>query len=224
MRTTLLLSILCILAIRFDAAAQQPSDSQKIILTYPVNGDTFTVGDTITVQWVCIDNIIAVDIRLSPDSRKTWILLNGSSIGYMDTGSWGHYKWVIPEKIRANPPDTTEFTLADNPNCFLRVENYSPHDKTEISVSPKPVTILARSGVIVPNRHAVQTPAFNLQAMLSQRASSMDGNATVRFFDVRGRAINLNRGIASGLIFGVFPSNEARLKSETEKAAFVRQR
>jgi hypothetical protein len=142
----------------------------------------------------------------------------------MDTGSWGHYKWVIPEKIRANPPDTTEFTLAGNSNCFLRAENYSPQDKTEISVSPRPVTILARSGVIAPNRHAVQTPAFNLQAMLSQRAFSMDQNATIRLFDVRGRAISASKGIASGLIFGVFSSGGAFSISETGKATYVRQR
>jgi hypothetical protein len=218
MRIALLL-VCCVLAFRIDAAAPQPSDSQKIILTSPNDGDTLTVGDTVTVQWVCIDDIMYVDIRLSPDGGKTWILLNDESIGYNNPVSWQHFKWCIPETISSK---SEEFSLAGNASCLFRVENYSPKDRTEISINAKPLTIRASSGVIVTNRHTVKAPAFNLQGMLSQRSSSLDGNTSIRLFDARGRVIHTGGGMASGLTFGVF-HDEARPISGAQKAAFVRQ-
>jgi hypothetical protein len=222
MRTALLV-VCCVLFCGLDAQTPQPNDSQKIILTSLNNGDTLMVGDTVTVQWECIDNIISVDIRFSPDRGKTWILLNGSSIGYMDTKSWGHYKWVVPEKIKENPPNTNEFDLVGNSNCLIRVENYSPKDPTEISASAKPLTIIARNGVIIPGRHTAQAPAFNLSAMLSRSASAIEGNASIRFFDARGRVITSSKGMASGLIVGVYHEKAWQIRG-ARKAAYVRQR
>jgi hypothetical protein len=218
MRTALLLAC-CVIAFKIDAATPQPSDSQKIILTSPNDGDTLTVGDTVTVQWVCIDDIMYVDIRLSPDGGKTWILINDESIGYNNPVSWQHFKWCIPETIASK---TDEFSLAGNETCLFRVENYSPMDRTEISINAKPLTIRASSGVKVPGRHTVKAPAFNLHRMLSQKSPSLEGNAPIRLFDARGRAIHSGRGMASGLIFGVF-LDEVRPISGAQKAAYVRQ-
>lgn len=222
MRTALFV-ICCVLAYGLNAQTPQPSDSQKIILTSLNNGDTLRVGDTVTVQWECIDDVVSVDIRFSPDGGKTWILINGSSIGYMDTKSWSHWKWVVPEKIKENPPGSNEFELVGNNNCFFRVESYSPKDPTEISASPKPVTILASSGVIIPNGRAQRAPAFNFSEMISRNASTLDGNASVRFFDARGRIIFQGRGLASGLILGIY-LDRARQVPGTQKAVYLRQR
>jgi hypothetical protein len=223
MRLALMLTACCVLALRFDAAAQVPIDSQKIILTYPDNGETFHVGDTITVQWICIDsdNIIAVDIRMSPDNGKTWILLNGTSIKYYDATSWYHYKWVIPDSIKENSPGTTEFELAGTHSCLIRVENYSPQDQTEISVSSKPIIILARSGAVLPFRPVDRKPTFSVRDALSPQTSALWGNTSVRFFDTRGRAISTGKGSAAGLFIGVIPG-ETHAVRETGKSMYLR--
>jgi hypothetical protein len=220
MRTALFL-VCCVLAFRLDAATPQPSDSQKIILTYPNNGETFRVNDTVTVKWLCLDDIMFVDIRLSPDGGKTWILLNAESIAYYDTARWSHFKWVIPEKIKdKTKPNASEFTLAGNNECLFRVENYSPNDRTEISISAKPMIILARSGVIVLDRCAARKPVFNLNAILSRSSFMVDGYSSVRFFDTRGRANFVSKGMSSGLIVGVI-SNGALPIQGAQKAAYV---
>ena len=218
---TVFFCMCCICVLKLGAATPQPNDSQQIIITSLNNGDTLRVGQTALIQWVCIDNIVAVDIRLSPDLGKTWILLNGSSIGYMDTASWGHYKWTVKDKIKANAPDTTTFTLTGNHSCLFRVENYSPASKAEISVCAKPVTIIAGNGIIVSGGHAAGKPDFNIRTMLSQSTSLFRGPVAVRFFDSRGRAISVSKATASGLIFGV-SSSEARPIHETGKAVFMR--
>jgi len=223
MRIALFLFTCCVFAFKLHAATPTPSDSQKIILTDLNNGDTLKIGDTVNVQWVCIDNIIYVDIRLSPDKGKTWILLNGQSIAYYDTAQWQHFKWVIPERIRKSNQDTTRFLLAGNHDCLFRVENYSPKDKSEISVSAQPVTILAGSGIIRAGRRARQLTAFNINTFLSHGEFPTEGHASVRLFDARGRSVFASNAKASGLVVGVL-SNEAHSVSEARKAAFMRRR
>jgi len=188
--------IWCVLAFRPCAAAPQPSDSQQIILTSLNNGDTLRVGETVSIEWVCIDAIVSLDISLSPDFGKTWILLNGSTIMQGDM-SWGHYKWVVPEKIKINSPDTT-FELAGNSRCLFRVE--SPTDKRKNSISAKPVTILTASGIIVTR---LQPAAFGMNAPLLRGPLSAESRGAVRFFDARGRTIVAHTVTASGLLIGV---------------------
>ena len=200
MRTSLFF-ICCALAFRLDAAIPQPSDSQKIILTYPNSGESFTVGDTVSVKWVCIDDIMFVDIYLSANKGKTWILLNAESISYEDTARWRHFKWRIPAKITSKPG--VEFSLADNHDCLFRVESYSPKDKSEISASAKPVTILAGSGVINANDQAKPTAPFIFNKMLSggfTPESFLNGLASIKLFDLRGKVLLIGKRTAPGLI------------------------
>jgi hypothetical protein len=183
------------------AATPQPSDSQKIVLTHPNYGESFTVGDTVSIQWVCIDDIMYVDIFLSADQGKTWILLNGQSIAYNDTARWGHFKWRIPAKITSKQGVT--FSLADNHECLFRVENYSPNDKSEISASAQPMTILAGSGIINANDRGKRTTSFNFNTMLAGSftpASFLKGRASRKLFDLRGKALLVGKSTAPGLI------------------------
>jgi len=141
---------------RYEARCGDPAAQRfkKDHFNLSNNGETFKVGDTVTVKWLCIDDIMYVDIRLSPDRGKTWILLNAQSIAYNDAARWSHFKWVIPEKIKdKTKPNACEFALAGNSDCLFRVENYSPNDSTEISMSEKPLTILPCSGAIGRDRH-----------------------------------------------------------------------
>ena len=90
MRTALIL-LCCACAFSLDAATPQPDDSHKIILIAPADGDTLYVGDTVSIDWVCIDDVMYVDIFISPDAGKTWIRLNDESVPYNDAVRWPHF-------------------------------------------------------------------------------------------------------------------------------------
>jgi hypothetical protein len=213
MRTCFL--VLCALAVSLEAATPVPNDSQKIILTYPNNGETFHVGDTLSVDWVCVNAIVYVDILFSPDNGKTWMFMNGSSISYDDSVSWRHFKWIIPEEII--PPPTgmisDTFVLSGDHDCLIRVENYSPADKSYISISAKPITILAANAVIpgIGRAHRTHTP--NFKAILAGRAGSstlLEGGGSVRFFDARGKPLSAGKRPVSGIVFCVLSGDKSQ--------------
>ena len=218
MRTALLL-FCCVCAMNLDAAAPQPNDSQKIILTAPHDGDTLFVGDTVSIDWVCIDDVMYVDVYISPDAGKTWIRLNNESIPYNDAARWTHYQWRIPETIDS---EGDEFTLADNSKCLFRAENYSPQDNSEISINKQTLTIRAASSVKRTNhRSPGYTPAFTVREMLKQYQSPVAGNAVIRFFDAQGKQIQSREGMPSRLIFGVLRDDNGALLN-ARKAASLR--
>jgi hypothetical protein len=118
-------------------------DNSEIVLLTPKGGETFHVGDTLKVTWkiqgLGLTDINAVDVELSPDNGKTWgLFLNVSSI-FPNTSQWENFSWKIPDTFDFVG---TKISLANDSQCLLRVEQYSPSNPNQISVTRTPFTIL----------------------------------------------------------------------------------
>jgi hypothetical protein len=191
-----------------SVAASTPNDSQKILLTYPNNGESFHVGDTVTVQWNCTTDIPAVDIEFSPDTGKTWIFVNLSSIMYDDAVSWRHYQWIIPDTISsamAGMPGQ-DFPLAGNSACYIRVEQYAPTSPSQISVCAKALTILKRKNGVIRNPISSVNHSAGLRSPVSVTLGGQVRSRTAPFrqFDMRGKTISGTRPVPAGLILNVY--------------------
>jgi hypothetical protein len=206
--------VICALVVGLEAATPVPNDSQKIILTYPDSG-TFKVGDTLNVDWVCVNTILYVDILLSPDNGKTWMYISGSSIWYEDSVSWCHFKWIIPAEIIPPPIGMTSdtFVLSGDRNCLVRVQDYSPADSSYISTSAKPITVLPENAAIRSLSRAKRTPTPNFQAILAGRgvsSSLLEKGGSAKFFDARGEPLAAGNQPASRIVFCVQSSEKAQ--------------
>jgi hypothetical protein len=185
-----------------------PSDSQKIILTAPKSGDTLFVNDSVTVKWETIDDIISVDVLVSPNKGKNWLRLNSVSIPYYNTAQWSNFKWRIPEKITI---DSHEFSLVDNASILFRVESYSPKNSSEISVNALPVIIKTRSEAVLPGENFRQF-SQNQQVNLVNH-----GNFKVLHIDCNGRVIGSLQRSSSGLIFELISDRSANYSTLQKK-------
>lgn len=192
MYTTLLLLSCNLLLTATPSISPAPSDSQKIILTSPKSGDTLYVNDSVTVKWETIDDIISVDVLISPNKGKNWLRLNSVSIPYYNTAQWSNFKWYIPEKITI---DSHEFSLVDNASVLFRAESYSPKNSSEISVNASPVVIKTKSASVQPGRDFKKISQNQQSNLVSQ------GNLRVLNINCSGRVIGPQQQSSSGLIF-----------------------
>jgi hypothetical protein len=201
MYTTLFLLSCNLLLTATPIVSSAPSDSQKIILTAPKSGDTLFVNDSVTVKWETVDDIISVDVLISPNKGKNWLRLNSVSIPYYNTAQWSNFKWRLPEKITI---DSHEFSLVDNASVLFRAESYSPKNSSEISINSSPVIIKMKSEAVIPGenfRKVSQNQHFNL---VSQ------GNIKVLHIDCYGRVIGSLQQSSSGLIFEKISNQSAK--------------
>lgn len=103
-------------------------DSVSIRLTHPLGGESFKVGDTLYFSWTVKgdvpDPVYAVDVRISPDSGKTWGFLKSSSIT-SDSPNWGRFPWIVRDSIVIQGNKTN---IVGNPGVCFRVEQYSSTD------------------------------------------------------------------------------------------------
>lgn len=211
MFTTLLLLSCNLLVTATPTISPSPSDSQKIILTSPKDGDTLFVDDSVTVKWETIDDIISVDVSVSPNKGKTWLRLNSVSIPYYNTAQWSNFKWRIPEKITI---ESHEYSLVDNASVLFRAESYSPKNSTEISTNASPVVIKTKSAAVQPGRD------FRKISQSQQVSLGSQGNIKVLRFDCNGRVIGSFQQSSSGLIFKVI-SDPSDRSSRSQRAEVI---
>lgn len=98
-----------------------PQNGENIEVTYPIGGETFYIGDTITITFkVNADSIEGVLPRISIDSGKSWPEITVEQI--TPPGSGGQhipYIWTIGEEIgEVDYKDT-------NPVCIIKIQNYN---------------------------------------------------------------------------------------------------
>lgn len=79
-------------------------------------GQTYSVGQTVTIGWSAGSDVGDVVIEVTPNEGENWLLVNGeSSIGRND-GNWGAYEWVIPGEI--------DGVSLVSPSVQLRITDY----------------------------------------------------------------------------------------------------
>lgn len=193
------------------ATAPSPSDSQKIIITSPKDGETLFVNDTVTVKWETVDDIVSVDVLISPNKGKSWLRLNNVSIPYYNTAQWSNFKWRIPETITI---ESHEFSLVNNTTVLFRTESYSPKNNSEISTNASPLSIKSRSEAVIPRRD-FRKISQDQQVMLAN-----EGKLQVLRFDCNGRAIGQLQQSSSGLIFEVI-SDPIDRSSSSQRAEII---
>jgi hypothetical protein len=201
MYTTLFLLSCNLLLTATPAGSPAPSDSQKIIITAPKSGDTLFINDSVTIKWETIEDIISVDVLVSPNKGKNWLRLNSVSIPYYNTTQWSNFKWRIPEKITI---DSHEFSLVDNASVLFRAESYSPKNSSEISVIASPVTIKLRTNAVIPGKIFRQVPQYQQVNLSSQ------SDLKVLNISCNGRVIGPVQQSSSGLIFQLINDLSAR--------------
>ena len=122
-----------------------PDSNALITLTSPKGGETFKIGDTLWITWTtrdATDPVEAVDPLISPDSGKTWINMRSSGSIPMNSPSWGRWGWQVKDTV-THVSSQTKYPLAGNAKVFVKVQQYQSSDPLKISVTPKPITIVA---------------------------------------------------------------------------------
>ncbi|MBD3240127.1 MAG: hypothetical protein GF331_06035 [Chitinivibrionales bacterium] len=136
-----LLDVLCLTMdptyVPQDSDVDPGQFTNKLIrLDSPNGGETFHVGDTITVRWsVRAPDLQLVDVSFSPDEGETWTILNtDESIG-IGAPEWGNYTWVIPSSIAGRQ-------IAGSSTCLMRVGEYEAVADEYIDISDACFTVL----------------------------------------------------------------------------------
>jgi hypothetical protein len=98
------------------AAALQADAGYTFV--YPVGGETFVVGDTITIRWTATSDQYQCRIQVTVDDGLTLSTIPNSSVSVTDSASWGHFRWVIP--------DSMDGTTLVSSQCRLFIKPYNP--------------------------------------------------------------------------------------------------
>ena len=133
-----LLDVLCLSPV----ASYVPTDAdvdfaqveiEKVRLLSPRGGETFRVGETLSITWRSDERFIAdVDLWISLDDGETWGKINtGGSITLLDE-QWGDFPWVIPHEIAVD--GTLRSTVSRE--CLVRVAKYGGGADDEQDESP----------------------------------------------------------------------------------------
>jgi hypothetical protein len=92
-------------------------------LVYPNGGETFAVGDTVTVRWTATSDQYECWAKLSADDGLTYYAITSRTLKISDTASWGKYRWVIPDSVEGVPVVSSQ--------CRIRIEPYQPNASAE---------------------------------------------------------------------------------------------
>lgn len=118
-----------------------PASNSLITLTYPVGGEAFKVGQSVSIKWTVTtdinDPMDEVDPMLSSDGGVTWIFIRSGSI-QTTSPSYGNFAWTIPDTL-VSP--SGKFGLAGK-SWMLRVRSYNfPDNALKQSTSKSAFTI-----------------------------------------------------------------------------------
>lgn len=79
-----------------------PDDPKDLEITYPRGGETFTVGQKVTITWKASDKIVSVFFKLSTHPDSGWTQAIKLQSIPAENGSWD---WTIgAEEWPARPP------------------------------------------------------------------------------------------------------------------------
>jgi hypothetical protein len=128
-----------------SASGPEADPDAQIIITSPVGGETFYIGDSLRVKWTLqgkgFEEVNSVNILISPDSGKTWVGMITKSLGSEGDDRWGDFGWYIPQTLLNLG---VAYELKDNSKLLIKVMQYTPANVNQIAVTKKPFTIKAK--------------------------------------------------------------------------------
>ncbi|MBD3393601.1 MAG: hypothetical protein GF418_15815 [Chitinivibrionales bacterium] len=96
-------------------------DALDFKIVSPSPGDTFSVGDTLLINWYAIEGPENAVIEISADAGISWVTITSSAIG-RDSGAWGHFEWVVPASVTLENTSTT--IELPGASLLLRIHDY----------------------------------------------------------------------------------------------------
>lgn len=123
-------------------------DTPPYTVTSPVPGQTFVVGDVMSISWEHNPDVVRdASVYFSYDSMSTWVLLSKQGSIEPGTDRWDNFTWVIPETLMVDA--ATSVPLAGVTNGFVRVKQYMGD---LFDVTDGPVAIVGASGASFSSR------------------------------------------------------------------------
>ena len=125
-------SLSCIgLLILFAACPDVAADQNPIQVLAPNGGETFRIGDTITILYEANPYAVnSVNILISPDAGITWLEVSDRSFNPVDV-EWQQYPWVIPPELPGED-GAAPVSLA-SAQALVKVKHYNNADVYDVS-------------------------------------------------------------------------------------------
>lgn len=164
-----------------EVIAGAPVQRESITLTEPNGGETYSVGEEITIRWSATEGISGVTIEVSADNGKTWKFITRDNGLQSSDPDFGAYPWAIPESIDGAAL-TTESVL-------IKVADYFDASRAS-DRSEQPFTIAGSGEVLTPGGVVMPAEGIEVHWDGSRGAVSFQksGRYRVRLFDPAGRA------------------------------------
>lgn len=94
-------------------------------LLYPNGGETFTIGENVTITWTAGADVSDAVVEITLDAGLSWqALTEGSSIQKADP-EWGAFLWTVPAELGGSS------TVSDQ--CMVRVHPYLGLNPSDMS-------------------------------------------------------------------------------------------
>ncbi len=117
-----------------DSPTSDVDPNALVSLTSPKAGQSFKVGQTMSVQWTtkadAPDPVDNVDIQYSPTGAAPWGFCRTESIP-QGTASWGNFMWTVPDSLLIGGVNVSTVST----NGRIRVMQYSTANPLMISTS-----------------------------------------------------------------------------------------
>ena len=109
-----------------DSIEGPNGETKDLEITYPKGGETFSVGQKVTIQWSAAATVTTIYFKLSTDGGSTWTeSVNKNSINASDKS----YEWTVgSEYWPANPSYPSN-------QCKLKILEYNNESLNHISPS-----------------------------------------------------------------------------------------
>jgi hypothetical protein len=119
-----------------------------VTLVSPNGGETYNIGDTITISWEADETVEECYIKFSPDNGINKIVISGrNQIIREDNEGWGTFKWVVPPTlilcVDDDSPDgcTDSVFSTSSSSCKIMIDNPYNTDPGTHDFSDHPFTI-----------------------------------------------------------------------------------
>lgn len=164
------------------AASGEPTD--KITVDSRYDGESFAVGDEITIDWTATDGVGSVLIQISPDGGRNWHALNGDEAVSANDALFGSFPWTIPSEIGGTSlvSNNVQFSILD----YL---NGNVSDVSGTFAITEAATIMQTAPLMSGNGFQVKAGASGFQARVDVAA-----RYTFEALDLMGRTVYRTSG------------------------------
>ncbi len=103
-------------------------EGKQVAILEPLGGESYVVGDILTVRWSAVPTTNGVVISMSPDGGESYYPIIDSTIVSSDP-NWGTYHWEIPETVGSG-------VSTESNNVLFRVSDYQSPSIHDVTVAP----------------------------------------------------------------------------------------